>query len=174
MKIMKKLKIITLLTLLTLFSGSILAKNFSLDSNIVILKSLDLVELEKMNFGTIEVPTQDIIVHIKTDGKIGDKNTASYLDQSSISAGKYKIFGSNNSAINISARNGGRVPNMSFKKIDAIYQNQSGELIDEGLSNLDAPTTQGSELTIGGSLEVKSGVVEGSYSPDFILEISYE
>jgi len=113
--------VITILLLLAsiLFPSSITAKDFSRNASLVILKSIVLGEHKKMDFGVIEEPTEDVMVHVNTYGFVGDENTAKHLDTRTVRAGKYRIFSTEFSTISMNAYNGGSVEGMTFKKINA-------------------------------------------------------
>ena len=159
--------------MLTLAKGAS-ADNFSQDSSINLLNTLNVQEIDKMDFGTIEAPTTNIKVHVTNTGSVGGDNTAIHIDTSTISEGVYKIFGSEFASISISATNGGSVPNMAFEKLEAKYRSTTGDIIGGSLTGLDAPNPNGTDLQLGAVLTVAANTAEGLYAPDFNLEVNYE
>jgi len=151
------------------------ANDFSQDSRIDILRALNVTETQKMDFGVIEEPVDDVRVHVTAEGFISTSNTATHIDTSTVAAGIYQVFGSDLSSISISARNGGSVPSMTFETLHASYGAQySDDLLTSPLTALGAPGAMGTELAMGAILKVNAGTTEGTYAPDFILEVNYE
>lgn len=174
MKINNLTKTIFVGALVLSFAKAASADNFSQDSSINLLNTLNIQETEKMDFGTIEAPTTDIKVHVTNTGGVGGDNTAVHIDTSTVNEGKYKIFGSELASISISATNGGSVPNMVFEKLEAKYKSVSGDIIGSTLTGLDSPKPSGTDLKIGAVLAVAANTAEGLYAPDFNLEVNYE
>ena len=160
--------------MLSLSQSQAYADNFAQDSYISLLNVLNITETKQLNFGTIEVPSSDIKVHITKDGNIGGENTATHIDTSTIEYGKFKVFGSDLNSISISATNGGSVANMAFEKLEAKYKSVEGDIISSALTGLDAPKPAGTDLDLGAVLTVAANTAEGVYAPDFNLEVNYE
>jgi len=173
MKIKNYIKILSVLGLLATPTIAE-ANDFSQDSTIDILRALNVTETQKMDFGVIEEPLGDVTVHVTTGGTVGASNDATHIDTSTVAAGIYQVFGSDLSSISISARNGGSVPDMTFATLDAAYGESTGDLLTAALTGLGAPGAEGTTLKIGGTLTVLALTTEGTYAPDFILEVNYE
>lgn len=173
MRVKNYFKVLSVLGLL-LAPNAVQANDFNFDSNIGILRVLNVTETQKMDFGVIEEPAGDVLVEITTEGTVGPSNTATHIDTSTIAEGRYKVFGSSLSTISISARNGTSPSGMTFQKLNAIYQESTADLINTGLTGLSAPTDLGTDLIVGAILNVPDAVTEGTYAPEFILEVNYE
>ena len=174
MKINKLTKTLFVGALMLSLSKGAYADNFSQDSYISLLNVLNVTETQQLNFGTIEVPSSNIKVHISKTGTVGGENTATHIDTSTIEFGRYRIFGSDLNSISISATNGGSVANMSFEKLEAKYKTVEGDIIASALTGLDAPKPTGTDLKLGAVLTVAANTAEGVYAPDFNLEVNYE
>ncbi len=151
------------------------ADEFKQEAVIRIVDAITVKEAKQMDFGTIEKPARDTKVHLTLKNSLGDQNEAKHLDTSTLSAGAYKIFGSEKNSISIAARDGASVPGLRFLELNASYDSSIEQnIMEEPLTAQNAPGADGKELRMGGVLLVSPSVATGTLYPDFTLEVSYE
>jgi len=169
-------KLLTTLAIGTaLMSGAAMAENFEFNATIDIVETLKVKEARQMDFGVIERPASDVKVHITKNSVVGNGNTATHLDTSTIASGLYKISGSALKSISIAAKDAGNVAGMSFASLDGSYNGGiEKDILTSPLTGQAAPTLTGKDLVLGGVLNVSPTVQEGTYEPAFVLDVNYE
>jgi len=175
MKIKNCLKILSVVGLFCAPSVAQANAVFNQTADIEVLRALTITENERLNFGVIDLPGSDVKVHITTSGVVGaTETTATHINTTPIKMGEYTIKGSDSSQISITASNGGSVSGLTFERIEASYDSGPDvDLIAAALTG-SAPTTTGKTLLVGAVLNVAAGITEGTYTPDFKLNIDYQ
>lgn len=148
--------------------------NLTTSASIQIRGALALTEAASLNFGTIEQPSSDVVVHVTTSNTVGSNNTATFVDQSGIRAGEITVTGSEISNVSIQAQDVGNVPGLSFTSITGNYGGAGDVNLVTGTNNQTPPGAEGTSLALGAELQVASSVTEGNYSPQIAIEVNYD
>jgi hypothetical protein len=140
-------------------------------SNIRILNPINIAEISSLNLGVIEASGQEAQVELSPNGELS-VDGASILDDSSLSVGAFKIYGSGNNNINI---NVDYLENESLIKINSnqgIYKDINGDF-SQGISNLPS-SVNGELLKLGVNMTLDAQISEGDYEPEMLLSVNYE
>lgn len=162
--------IITSLLCILLGASNSLA-DISSSGDIAVMDPLKIEELDTLNFGTIEKPTERVWVGVKRNGN--SEGTANLLDTSEVKNGLVKISGSNTETINMQATDLETYPDLSFRRIRGEYGDSIIKL-KQGKSNITPPTTSGTEMLIFARLWVENTITTGDYEPAFSIEVLYD
>jgi len=172
---MKKLKLLSMATISAIaVSSAVQAADLSTKGQIKVRNAIAVAENQVLNFGTIEKPVGSAVdVAVTTGGVVdGGDTTATHIDTADVKEGKYTISGSFTDTIDITAADNANVAGMSFTEITGLYDSNSADLLAGGLSAQAAPGA-GTELKVGGILNVATTVTEGDYEPGFTITVNY-
>lgn len=158
-----------------MFANSAHALTSTFTATIDVVDALGMSQNTQMDFGKIGTPSGDVVVHLTQAGGNGGSTTATMVDTSSMAAGSYKITGSSNNTISISAANGGGVAGFTFTELNCKYNGGAETDIIAGAKTAQAaPTGSGKNLVCGAKLTVADAVTEGTYAPDVDITVNYE
>lgn len=136
-------------------------------------KEIKVKERAELNFGVVTIPfasSSQIIV--TPDGAIGAGTTAVILDSSFISAGEYEVKGDDEVTIQMQVPNGSTgIVGLTLKDFTARY---GGALITLPAVGLAPPTSSGTTLLLGATLELTPDIISGEFLPAFDIVIEYE
>ena len=167
-------KIIQIIAVFITLQTNSYAENFIVNSTIEVIESLNVLQQQSISFGRIFIPENKVTASITKEGEVNNEvNTAEFENTNGISAGIYKIEGFDNQSITISAQNGNSTPGMTFSELNAKYDDKESNILESPITSAKS-SSQGKDLILAASLEIDGNLPEGSFTPDFILEISYE
>lgn len=132
---------------------------------------LGIFEKQRLNFGTIDRPSIDVLVTVDFQGNLS--GSATFLDTSTGAAGAYGIIGSSYNTISISATQLETYPLMKYAELKGRYPYAGTFSLTQGASNL-VPPGWGRKLEVAGSLKVAAGIPAGHYSPEFVISVNYD
>lgn len=159
------------LLLMLAVCGVAKAETFSAVAELFVRNALSIEEIRGLNFGTIEKPSSTVTATVAFNGSTS--GSATFIDDSDASEGRYRIRGSSLETINVTASNIGNVSGINFTDIEGKYKGNTGDLMS-GMSGLAAPKANGTVLEIGATLTVDSSVSAGDHQAGFIIEVNYD
>lgn len=168
-KFMKKTLLIG--SSLLLLGSSAIAANLTTSGQISFIKSIKILEKQKLNFGTLEVPSDQIWVGVSPTGQ--PQGTGTFINTSTVANGIYVISGANNISINIKAHPLGTYSFMEYFEITGNYSGFTNLQLMNGVAGL-TPPGAGTALNLGAKLKVAGNIQEGDYSPAFSIEVNYD
>lgn len=148
------------------------ALNYTVTAAIEIVNPIRMSEVQPLNFASIEQPQSQVVVHVTTNGGVGNNTTADMAG--SPSAGIFTITGSDTQSISIMAKDASTVNGMAFTAVTGLYDDASDQDLIAGASSLAAPGSAGRQLALGAELTIQPNIAIGQYAPELQLEISYE
>lgn len=153
------------------FSAYTTARNFS--AYVYLVAPLSVTQNTELDFGVIEASDSTVTITVAADDG-AQSGTATVLDSGSISQGVFTIEGSAHQSIGVGVTDGGSVAGFEFTAFTGTY-NGSAEVTLNGtpLGPVAAPGA-GKTLEVGGTLSIANTVTEGTYAPDFTIEVVYQ
>lgn len=172
---MKKILLASTAIASAMIAGQANADTFSQTATIDVLDALAVTEVEQMDFGKIGTPSGDVVVHLTAAGGNGGSTTATMVDTSSMAAGEYKITGSSTNTISIQVTDAGSVAGFEFTEFSGSYDSGGAlDFITERTGQAAPGGGAGKTLVLGAKLAVADAVTNGTYAPDFDIDINYE
>lgn len=170
------MKILTKFLLIFIINFSSLpttAEGFLFNSFFKLYRKIWIVELKRLNFGTIESPASTGYIKVNMQGEFGGTPEINFMDTSMISNGLIRIYGSSFLTINIKATNLNTYSFINYEGMRGSYPGIINFDLFTGQANL-LPPGNGKNLTIGAKLRVNGGVASGDYEPAFKIEVFYD
>jgi len=147
------------------------AANLTSVGQIQIVKAIKIEEVQRLNFGKIEKPTQTVDAAISLNGTTS--GSATFIDTSEVAIGIFEILGSDTESVNIKVTPMNNGPYMGYNKMEGKYGSTNIANLFVGGANLQPPGN-GVQLDLAGSLKIRSTVPEGLHEPAFSREVNYD